>query len=90
MNGRPRLTTQLLKGAEWSRDLRWYVNLRCDHRGNVFYLDVTAQYGREGQYTYGHFGRPVGPFDDLSTLVQGGMVDAACMCSDQLTLFNEL
>lgn len=88
MNGRPRLNTQLMDGAQWSKDLQWYVNLRCDNRGNVFELQVTAQYGREGQYTYGHFSKMISPFDDLSHCVQAGMVDAACLCSDQLTLFN--
>jgi hypothetical protein len=89
MNGRPRLNTQLMDGAQWSRDLQWIVTLKCDNRGNVFHLNVTAQYGREGQYTYGHFHKMVSPFDDLSTIIQGGMVDAACLISDQLVLFNE-
>jgi hypothetical protein len=89
MAAREPLTTQLLHGVQWSRDLTWRVTLVTDARGNVHEVQSMCLYGHFPNQTVGHASQKVDPFDDLADVVSTTMVDSAISCFDQLVLFNQ-
>ena len=83
------LSTQLLPDVAWSKDLKWFITMHADHRGNVNHLSVSAQYGQGADKLYGHMATDVAPFDDLGEWIARLMVDAAVNCAEQLVLFSQ-
>ena len=71
----------------WSTKLTWFVGLDIDHRGNITGMAASAFYGTEGDGIMATHAVKVGPFDDVDTILDTCMLEAALKLGEQLTLF---
>ena len=72
----------------WSTNIRWMVTLWVDNRANIYSMDAVCTYGSGDLATHGHAAEQVGPFDDVDTVLERLLVDAAVNCHGQLTFFE--